>query len=128
MTKWTIDILPLKAYYSTIEETEMTAKKNPRSEIQKPRSVIINPKPAKNGVVYTENLVRLTDMVQVDDDVLGFADDDHTFIVQARDETGSDPIMDYGIFLGYADNDEFIPEVIVDEKGAFVLIFHDVRK
>lgn len=110
------------------EEKAMTAKKNPRPALPKPRQVVINPKPAKDNIVYTENLVPLIDLTNSGEDFLTTVAEDCEYTLQARDETGTDSIMRYGLFLGYADNGEFIPEIIVDEKGAYVLIFHDITK
>ena len=96
--------------------------------VSKPRKVVINPSPEAEGVIYTTKLIPLVDMCEVEYYILGSGDNDRTFVINVRDEIGCDPITPYGLFLGYANTREFIPEIIIDEKGAYVLVFHRISK
>lgn len=128
-TKLPLDFPPGLAYYAyMMKENDMTAKKTPRSMLAKPRKVAVNPTPSATAVVYTENLVSLEDMVKLNhSEVLSELAEDVEYSLQARDETGDDALTPFGLYLGLADNKIFLPEIIVDEDGAYVLIFHDIR-
>lgn len=137
MTKWMTEIgidtgssigYNAYGYNAYMKEIEMTEKKSPRPALNKPRKVVINPVPSKEAIVLTENLVPLQDIVvDLGTDVLSEIGDGE-YSLQSRDEGGNDPITPYGLFLGTVDNGSFIPEVIIDEGGCYVLIFHNIKK
>lgn len=86
----------------------------------------IDPEADTNEVESTNTLLPLKDVPYLsspyDEDDEDEGSRVRTYKMDVR-FNGSNSLVKYGLYLGEEDDSRFIPEVIVDEDGAYVLIF-----
>ena len=110
----------------------MTAKKtfaaSPRPMLAKPRKVVVNPT-VSCDVILTDNLLTLEEVADnYMGDIIAKSDESDVFLLQAREGGGGDPLNSYGLYLGFASDGDMLPEIVINERGAYVLIFHNTSK